>query len=368
MKRGLSILLVALPAFPQLLYNEQRDKQAQEALKLAGEIQNGAVFQKALDNLDELWKQSQDRVFRNAELQMDANLMVFRTWEDVHRLVLTIRERLGPAQSRALKARQDAFKAQETKTLEALADLKKKLAGAPNAAASVHRLGQAFEDIGQLDDVVSFALDKTGSDAEQADAAKKAEDLLKTLADRYKAFSADLVAQPSVLVLQDKIAELKVEEDHVQRLIAVEQRKQKEIEPIRQLLAEVESGLDKCVPLNKRSDSIEATLQADANLPATSTAAEKECLGTLTYVLINTAALAARNDTPARLALLRSTMEDRANAIRLSAAHTQQIEELISNGVQRLAMFHKGGMKPENVAQFIQALATAGIIPALVLQ
>ena len=75
----LSIILIALPAFPQLLYNEQRDKQAQEALKLSGEVQNSQVFQTALNNLDELWKLRQDRIFRNAELQMQANLGAFRS-------------------------------------------------------------------------------------------------------------------------------------------------------------------------------------------------------------------------------------------------------------------------------------------------
>src|SRR5260370_37796477 len=95
----LSIILIALPAFPQLLYNEQRDKQAQEALKLSGEVQNSQVFQKALDNLDELWKLRQERIFRNAELQMQANLGVFRTWDDIQAFALGIRQRLGPTES-----------------------------------------------------------------------------------------------------------------------------------------------------------------------------------------------------------------------------------------------------------------------------
>ena len=193
--------------------------------------------------------------------------------------------------------------------------------------------------------------------------AKKAEEFLKTLADQYKAFSIDLPAQPGVLALQDKLAMLKVEEDHVQKLMAIEQRKQKEIQSIRQLLDQVDNGLKKCVPASERSQAIVATLQAEAALPG-----EKECLETLTFVLINSAALTARNDTPVRLAFLRSSMEDRANSIRLSAAATQQIEELVANGVQRLAMFHKGGFKAETLAQFIQALATAGLIPAVVLQ
>src|SRR5229473_576793 len=215
-----SVILIALPAFPQLLYNEQRDKQAQEALKLSGEVQNSQVFQTALNNLDELWKLRQDRIFRNAELQMQANLSAFRTWDDLQAFALSIRQRLGPAESASLQKRLDDFKAQETKTLAALADLKKKLADSPNAASVINRLGTALEDIGKLDEIVSFAQAKTGSPAEQAQAAKKAEEYLKTLADQYKAFSIDLPTQPGVLALQDKLAMLKVEEDHVQKLMA----------------------------------------------------------------------------------------------------------------------------------------------------
>ncbi len=42
------LLLVVSPLFPQILYNEQRDKQAQEVQKLGAELQNSSVFQKAL--------------------------------------------------------------------------------------------------------------------------------------------------------------------------------------------------------------------------------------------------------------------------------------------------------------------------------
>lgn len=364
----LSIILIALPAFPQLLYNEGRDKQAQEALKLSGEIQNSQVFQKALDNLDELWKLRQDRVFRNAEQQMEANLIAFRTWEDIQKFTSNLKQRLGPADSPELPKRLSDLKEQETKTLAALADLKKKLAAAPNAVAAINRLGKALEDIGKVDPVVEFAMSHAGSDAEQAAAAKQAEGLLKDLAAQYKAFSLSLPAQPSVLALQDDIAVLRVQEDHAQKLIAIEQRKQKEIAPIRRLLNDVDNGLAgtnnnvPCLSPAERSQPIADVLQRKAQ------ANDDICLQFLTFALINAAALTARNDTPVRLAFLRSTMEDRANALRISQARTQQIEELIANGVQRLAIFHKGGIKPENLAQLLQALATAGIAPAIVLK
>ena len=218
-----------------------------------------------------------------------------------------------------------------------------------------------------MEDIVSFVQAETGSPAEQADAARKATEYLQQLADQFKAFTVSLPAQPGVLALQDQLALLNVEEQHIQNLMAIEERKHREIQPIRQLLDQVDNGLNLCVPLNERSNLIVDTLQKRATALAQTTP-DPCALDTLTFVLFNVAALTARNDTPVRLALLRSSMEDRANAIRLSAAATQQIEELVANGVQRLAMFHKGGFKPANLAAFIQALATAGLIPAVVLK
>ena len=158
---------------------------------------------------------------------------------------------------------------------------------------------------------------------------------------------------------------MKAREEHAQNLIAIEKRKQKEVKEIRDLLDATKTGL-MCLSASERAGTIAATLQARAaGAPGSP---DEVCLITLTGALFNFAALNARSDTASRLAALRSSLEDRAAALRLSAAGTRQIEELINNGLTRLAMFHKGGMKPETLAQLIQALATAGIIPALVVK
>lgn len=363
------LLMAALPAFGQLIYNEQRDKQAQEAQKLAADLQNGRVFQKALDNLDVLWKQRQEGVFRNAEDQMVARLGVLETWAQVDEFMGILSLRLGVDQGPKLAAAVASLKRQEAKTQAALKVVKEKIAAIPNSLDVIGRLGNWFQEVGKVDQIVDFALSKSGAPAEQFAAAKEAEKQLKALADQYQAFAVSLPASPGVLFLQDQLEVLKVQEDHAQNLIAIEKRRQKELKAIRDLLEQTTAGLQ-CLTATERQGSIASTLEAraaKANAAAPGSA-DDVCLGTLTFALFNFTALTARSDTASRLAALRSSLEDRASALRLSAAGTRQIEELITNGVTRLAMFHKGGLKPETLAQLIQALATAGIIPAVVLK
>ena len=365
------LLLVVSPLFPQILYNEQRDKQAQEVQKLGAELQNSSVFQKAIDNLDVLWKQRQDSVLRNALDQMNARLAVLETWEQVDEFLLNLSDRIGSDKAPKLAAVLESLKKQEVETQEALADLKKKLAALPNSVELINSLGSWFEKIGKLDQIVDLAQAKAGSPAEQVAAAKEAEKQLKALATEYKAFSLSLPASPGALFLKDQLEVIRLREANSQNLIAIEKRRQKELKGVRDLMEETKKGLA-CLSETERQGSIAATLlgraASAANAASPTKEKDDECLQFLTLALFNFAALNARSDTASRLAAIRSSLEDRASALRLSAAGTRQIEELINNGVTRLAMFHKGGLKPETLAQLIQALATAGIIPALVLR
>ncbi len=366
------ILLAALPVGGQMIYNEQRDKQAQEAQKLAAELKNGAVFQKAIENLDVLWKQREEAVFRNAEDVMKARLAVLKTWPQVDEFLAGLSAGIGPEEAPRLQKAKESLMAQEATTREALKDLKAKLAAVPNSEAMVRELGSWFETIGKLDPIVEFALEKGKSEAEQVAAAKEAEKHLKALATDYKAFSLNLPASPGLLFVQDQLETLKAQEVEVENLIAIEKRRQKEIKEVRKRLASANRGLElSCFVEGEREGEIAASLTkraAEARQAGERGAAADLCLVAMTGALFDVAALMAREDTASRLAALRSSLERRAGALRVSAAATRQIEELISNGVTRLAQYHKGGLKPETIAQLVQAMATLGIIPALVLK
>src|SRR5882724_9815697 len=249
--RTVLLLLTALPAFPQLIYNEQRDKQAQEAQKLAADLKNGAVFQKAIDNLDVLWKERQDSVFRNAADQMNARLAILKTWAQVDDFLLELSARIGPDQTPKLKEALESLKRQEAQTQTALKEMKEKIAALPNSAQIINRLGAWFENIGKVDQIVDFALDQTKATAEQVAAAKEAEKQLKALADDYKAFALSLPASPGDLYLQDQLEVLKAQEEQAQNLISIEKRRQKELKEIRDLMAQTKNGL-RCLTPSER--------------------------------------------------------------------------------------------------------------------
>ena len=76
-------------------------------------------------------------------------------------------------------------------------------------------------------------------------------------------------------------------------------------------------------------------------------------------------ALIGRGQTPNRLAEVRLAQELHAYSIRKSAVRARAYELTISAGAQRLALFHKGGIKPTDVAQLVFAASNVALAPAL---
>ncbi|MDX6385571.1 MAG: hypothetical protein QOK48_3144 [Blastocatellia bacterium] len=83
-------------------------------------------------------------------------------------------------------------------------------------------------------------------------------------------------------------------------------------------------------------------------------------------VLYVASALSAHGSTPANLASLRLAQEEHRYSIRKSAVLAQAYEATITSGTQRLALYYKGGLKPEKIAQLIHSAATVAI-PAAIL-
>ena len=77
------------------------------------------------------------------------------------------------------------------------------------------------------------------------------------------------------------------------------------------------------------------------------------------------ASLIARGSTPNRLAEVRLAQELHAYSIRKSAVRARAYELTISTGAQRLALFHKGGIKPTDIAQLVFAASNVALTPAI---
>jgi hypothetical protein len=91
----------------------------------------------------------------------------------------------------------------------------------------------------------------------------------------------------------------------------------------------------------------------------------REELSTKLFALHLAAAIAARGEIPRKLAALREAREDHAYSIRKSGVMARAYQLTVSSGVKRLALYHKGGVKPSVVARLVHAAANVAILPIL---
>jgi len=193
------------------------------------------------------------------------------------------------------------------------------------------------------------------------DAANEAASLATSLGAMYKDFTVALSKTPDMVVLETQIQLLSVNEDHLKQLARIITQRETDLEDTRVLLRRVASELkflhDSSIPDDQDiSQSIEARLTEPAN---------DRIMAAMIFVMYNAAALAARDSTPQRLASLRMADEERRYSIRSSAVAARSYETLVSTGVDRLALYYKGGIRPETLAQIATALGTLGIIPTI---
>jgi hypothetical protein len=83
------------------------------------------------------------------------------------------------------------------------------------------------------------------------------------------------------------------------------------------------------------------------------------------FVLYLAAGISARGEIPRKLAILREVNEEHAYSIRKSGVMARAYQLTVSGGVRRLALYHKGGIKPSKIAELIHAAATVAI-PAVI--
>lgn len=91
----------------------------------------------------------------------------------------------------------------------------------------------------------------------------------------------------------------------------------------------------------------------------------RDMAGDIPQAVLTVAALIARGSTPSKLADVRMAQELHAYSIRKSAVRARAYELTLSTSAQRLALFHKGGIKPTEVAQLVFAVSNIAITPAI---
>lgn len=367
------LLLAACLAPGQVLYNQARDDAAQKALNLGKGIASGDLFAKQLDNLDRMNKYSMDRIFGGAELQMRANLLRFSTWSNVQRLVDDVATRISGSQAAINGAQFKAKKAEAQKAIETAkaqaAELKKAPVAGSDAQKILQDFGSRLDQASNLDDALHFieGLPSVGDleklPAAYGNAVDEVSKLATSLGELFKNFKITLPTNPTAMAIQTHLALLDAEVAHLNALGAIATRRDSEIADTLTLIDEARNELNS-IRTKASSDDIQASLTkgvADAKADPT----KRNDLRIMMHALFNAAAISARDETPLRLATLRAASEERAYSIRESAIASQGYEQTLLAGLQRLSVYYKGGIKPQTLGQFLNTLATLGLIPTV---
>jgi hypothetical protein len=163
-----------------------------------------------------------------------------------------------------------------------------------------------------------------------------------------------------------KISLVQAEMDYWRAVGLIEARRQAGQDEVAKLFTQLEETLrcdQQTCTLKFTSDDGEETSEPLALREAvegtlTRYQAQPEKLKAIVLLLQNFAAIAARAETPVRIAELRQAVEERRFEIRKDAIFAKTYEEIFLLGAQR----------PEALAAFIQAAMTAGLIPAVSLR
>jgi hypothetical protein len=421
------ILVSAGGAYAQRLHNEERDKQAQEALKLAEEITSKSSFESQLKNLDLLAKRDVELHFRGARRQMELEIRGFRTWGDVSAFAERVKGTLNTADfippdvARGINAdleRECPDRTTElgrsTCTAEAeLSRLKKAVKDSEDRGKALdEELKTRLEKIGVVESLVERAKTFLKGDSPKNETIKDLSAVFINLSKTYVNYInklAEINNQPRddlrLLLQRVAVETLQLEADHWETVGEIQLRRVEEQKDLNRLVKDVEfrlAQIPKCVPSTKpgqfKTEKITDTFAkaqkivaawrkgladsqsagtplkdsegvcsiTDPEDPAGNTDLPKEELvAYLFQALHSAAALAARGDTPMRLAQIRLAQEEHRYSIRQSAVLARGYELTLSSGTKRLGRFYAGGLRPEKISQLIYTAATVAI-PAVI--
>ena len=368
-------------ALGQRLYDKGRDDKAQEAKKQAATIETGAVFDKQLKNLSAVSHQDFDVYFLGVKRVMRSGIDAFITWRGVEQRVRAIARAINTPNAisdEELQGLRKELSDAKTAAQASLNRLKTKAKQTGNGALS-NSLGR----VGDIQSVLDFA-DKLppkdqpansipagpGDESSKANtnlagATSQVKATLGALQTLYDSYSTRLdeidkvSVQLNALKLpleQLAMEKLEVEEEHWKTVGAINARREAEQGDLKDLAEDFNDRMRR-LNLIDSGEKIEDTIRDAVDKR------DRERLADLILTLHVAAALLARGSTPEKLAELRLAQEEHRFSIRQSAVMARAYELTVSAGVERLALYYQGGIKPATIAQLLQAIGTAVVIP-----
>jgi predicted nucleic acid-binding protein len=421
MKRGfrflpigaLIILLMALSPHlqAQRLYDGARDKEAQDAAKLAEEITSKSSFEKQLKNLDTLSQRDMEVYFRGAQRQMALEIRTFRTWGQVSLFVERAKGILGAedfiptaeVQKIIADLKKDCQREDDidkpTRETElgksiCLAKIRMKIlkAAADKSKERGEELDEELETrlekIDQINSLIEKAESYLKSGSNQNETIKGFSEVFVNLSKSYVNYvnKIDKIKNEpkdelKLLLQRIAVEVLQLEADHWETVAEIKLRRGKEQEDLEVLATDVDDRLvqiSRCLsiePADLAKQRLNVTFAKAQSLPKCTieiypkdakgrgeVELSKESITTYLYqTLHSAAALAARGQTPMKLAELRFAQEEHRYSIRHSAVMARSYEVALTSGTKRLARYYAGGLKPEKIAQMVYSAATLAI-------
>ncbi|MDX2179304.1 MAG: hypothetical protein SFV18_06905 [Bryobacteraceae bacterium] len=352
--------LVSAVLHAQVFYDPKLDRKAQETLKQAEALKNQPVFDRQLRNLSTLTRQDTATYLMDAKRRMRATVGAWSTWEDVRSFGEGIDRRLATAtisetEISSLRVQLDAARAAAEAALDRL-----------NAAkpAEDPALSAVFDQLGEAQSVFEFGVSFLGGGNANAKAAvdgvSAALDRLKVVYETYANKIAETKTQLASIpgaertVIETNLRALKIDEQHIKSLAEIAAREEFEKGEIRAISKSFLARMDRLKPTGELTKSIAA--------------ANAETKEDLTLGLNEAAALAARQDMPGDLAKLRRAQEEHRYSILRSGVMARAYELVVATGMQRLALYHAGGIKMEQVSQLVFTLYGLAVPPIVALK
>ena len=339
------------------VYDRQRDAIAQQALEHAKAIESGTLFEKQSRNARALAAQDVAVMLQDAKTRARGNINAFRAWSDLLSVAQTVSassqvETLNQLEQvnalAALQAQRDSIKL-------AITELQATTSGSNELELLSANLGKVDSTL-ELGQKLIDAKDRQGIQEVRAVLSD-----LTTLLTNYRtqmaAVNAAITKFNSLKVNVQKalLQRLKVEEDYLLSRAALYDRREAELGPIR--------GLVKRCVISQGVDPDEAIATTLEKLRT-----EALPLQRAVRILYSCSSLAARSQIPNDLYRVRIAQLEHMKSIQLSAANARVYESVLGGGVERLALFYQGGVRPETLAQVIQSLSTTGIFGKLLTQ
>ena len=346
----------------RVFHDAKRDTQAQAAVTASKDVLSGSLFEAQLKNLEQLGTQQLETVVRWQEVRMRASLNRFTKWSDVASVLKRVDDRLAksldaPGEDAFAAARLQEIKKRAAQIPDLLKDLKDKN---PERKDIV---GDILSHVGDAKEAIDFAENAiSANNPAKVKALNEVVATVEQVQKLYESMKGSLAGAAAVSVpiaslrpdpLQTELELLRVEEEHLKTLGLIRARQALEAGAIKEIVDDARSYVNRFPP----GEEIETTLTNNKTFTG------RANLEFAWFALHYAAAVAAQQETSTELGSLRKSLEERRYSIQRSAVNAGTYEQTARAAADRLALYWKSGLKPQDLADLLYHISTAASLP-----